>query len=216
MNKIISLALLLFLLTGSVFASGTARKQEIKPAIVVSAFGTTYEKTLKSILAIVEDVERSFPNVEVRLAFTSNIIRKIWHKRNNDAAYKKAHPKVPAQLYTVKNVLGGAMADLQNEGYRHIVVQSTHVVAGEEYQDMEAFLNGLNSIKTLQLKHQPFIAIGVGKPLTGAFDHSEQIKTLAKSLKEDAIQAKKNMVGGHLFIWGGMVIHAWLRDHTMN
>jgi len=185
----ISLVLVLLLLTGVVFASGDSKMKEEKSAIVVTAFGTTYDSTLKSILSIVEDVEKAYPDTPVRLAFTSNIIRKIWNKRDTDEAYKKAHPNVPAQLYKVKNVLG-VVADLQNEGYRNIVVQSTHVANGEEFHDLMAYVRGLQSIRTFKRKFQPFNAIGLGKPLTGTISHAEYVETLAKALSDDVERAK--------------------------
>ena len=163
---------------------------EEKTAIVVTAFGTTYEATLKSILAIEEDVKKAYPKAEVRLAFTSNIIRKIWNKRAKDSDYKREHPKVPAELYSIKNVLG-VVGDLQNEGYRNIVVQSTHVANGEEYHDLSSYVRGLASIRTFRPKWQPFKAIMLGKPLTGTFDHIEDVEDVAKALKSDVEEAKK-------------------------
>jgi len=193
------LMIVLLLTTGAVFASGGSKMEKPKPAIVVTAFGTTYETTLKSILSIVKDVEKTYPDVPVKLAFTSNIIRKIWHKRNLDENYKKEHPNVPAQLYTVKNVLG-ALADLQNEGHKHIVILSTHVANGEEYHDMMAYARGLQSIRTFKHKFQPFHAIALSKPLTGTISHAENVATLAKALKDDVEAAKKN--GGALVYMG--------------
>ncbi|ADD66969.1 Sirohydrochlorin cobaltochelatase [Denitrovibrio acetiphilus DSM 12809] len=188
--RILSLVVLTLLLSGVVYASGDGHMKEEKSAIVITAFGTSYESTLNSILAIVKDTEKEFPQTPVRLAFTSNIIRKIWNQRDMDEDYKKEHPEVPAQLYKVKNVLG-AVADLQNEGYRNIVVQSTHVANGEEFQDLESYVNGLRSIHTIKEKFQPFNAIALGKPLTGTTSHAEDVEILAKTLGDDIKQAEK-------------------------
>lgn len=187
--KISSLVLVLVLLfSGVVFASEDFKMGD-KTAIVITAFGTTYEKTLKSIMAIKEDAEKAYPKAEVRLAFTSNIIRKIWNKRANDEEYKKEHPNVSSELYHVKNILG-VIGDLQNEGYRNIVVQSTHVANGEEYHDLSSYIRGLNSIRTFKARFAPFNALVLGKPLTGTIEHHEQVEALAKALAGDIKSAK--------------------------
>ena len=187
--KISSLILVLVLLLTGVSYASEGFKMGDKTAIVITAFGTTYEKTLNSILAIKADAEKAFPETEVRLAFTSNIIRKIWNKRAGDAEYKKEHPSIPAELYNVKNVLG-VIGDLQNEGYRSIVVQSTHVANGEEFHDLMSYVRGLQSIRTFKAKFAPFKALALGKPLTGTIEHTEYVDTLAKALADDIKSAK--------------------------
>lgn len=189
MRVLVSLFFTMLLLTGAVCASGGDKMKEEKTAIVVSAFGTSYESTLKSILAIAGDVQKEFPETPVRLAFTSNIIRKIWHKRASDEEYRAAHTDVPEQLYSVKNVLG-AMADLQNDGYRQIIVQSTHVVNGEEFQDMTAYVKGLESIETIKERFRPFTKLAVGRPLTGIHGHASDVEALARALSDDVAAAK--------------------------
>lgn len=163
-------------------------------AIVIAAFGTTYDNSLKSILLIKQDVEKQYPETEVRLAFTSNIIRKIWHERANDEEYKKSRPEVPAQLYSVKNVLG-TLADLQNEGYKNIAVQPTLIMAGEEYADLQSYVGGLMSINTIKKRWKPFDKIAVGRPLTGAYgsenEYMHDIEELADALADDVQLAKK-------------------------
>jgi len=183
MRKMLMVSLAVLLLTSSLFAS-EAEMEKSKSAVVIAAFGTSYESTIKSLLAISEDIQSAAPETEVRLAFTSNIIRKIWHKRSKDAQYKAEHPEVPAYLYDVKNVLG-TMADLQNDGYRDIVVQPTHLVNGEEYHDLMAYVRGLAGIRTLKPKWRPFNKVGLGKPLTGTYDHHGELETFAKALEKD-------------------------------
>ena len=48
-----------------------------KKAIVLAGFGTSYPSALVAITNIQGKVQKAFPGVEVRLAFTSNIIRNI-------------------------------------------------------------------------------------------------------------------------------------------
>jgi sirohydrochlorin cobaltochelatase len=175
--------------TGAVQASGGEKVMEEKSAIVIASFGTTYETTLEPILALVRETQLKYPGTPVRLAFTSNVIRRIWNERAADTAYRRAHPQIPEMLYGIKNVLG-VMADLQNLGYRNIVVQPTLITDGEEFADMTAYVDALASIKTLKPRLQPFVAVGIGKPLTGAYSHAEHLEVLAKVLESDIKQAK--------------------------
>lgn len=164
-----------------------------KTAIVVASFGTSYPSAVNSLLAIVQDIETAYPNTPVQLAFTSNIIRNKWHKRATDNDYRHAHPEVPEYFYRIKNVLG-TLADFQDRGYKTIVVQPTHLSPGEEYLDLQAYINGLNSIKTTREKWQPFKKIALGRPLMGtwgpAFPYHEDIEKLAHALKDDVSAAQ--------------------------
>jgi len=84
------------------FAMG---KGENKRAIVLASFGTSYLTALNSITTIEEDVKKSFPGVTVKVAFTSNIIRKIWHKRRLDSKFMSEYGKKYSEFLNVKGVL---------------------------------------------------------------------------------------------------------------
>jgi sirohydrochlorin cobaltochelatase len=173
------------------FAMG---KEENKKAIVLANFGTSYLSALKAITTIQKEVEKAFPDVKVQMAFTSNIIRKIWHKRQNDKAFLKDHPDVPKEYLYVKGPLA-TIADLQDEGYRTIVVQPTHIFAGEEYADLSSYVRGLNSITTIKEKYRPFKKLVIGRPALGGYgdvhDYHKDMETAAKVLKDDVARAKK-------------------------
>ncbi len=90
-------------------------------AVLVVSFGTTHLDTLKkNISAIEQAIGEAFPNSTIRRAFTSSVIlRKLQteeHLRIDD---------VPQ-----------ALARLEAEGYRHVVIQPTHVIRGEEYHKL--------------------------------------------------------------------------------
>ncbi|MGE4319023.1 MAG: sirohydrochlorin cobaltochelatase [Deferribacterales bacterium] len=186
---ILSAVVMLFTVFG-VFASENSMEKQ-KTAVVIAAFGTTYDSALSSLLSISHELEKNTGDIPVRMAFTSNIIRKIWHSRKNDTEYRNSHKEVPEYLYDVKNVLG-TLADLQNEGYKTVVVQPTYIYAGEEYADLLAYTDALNGIKTLKDKWKPFTAIAVGKPVTGAYEYKEDLNRFAEVLKADVDLARKN------------------------
>ncbi|MEI6859149.1 MAG: sirohydrochlorin cobaltochelatase [Shewanella sp.] len=179
----------------SVAMAADVIQQEEKSAIVLAAFGTTYSSAVDSLIGIKDEVEKAYPNTPVKFAFTSNIIRKKWHLRQDDEAYQQKHPEVPQDFYYVKNVLG-TMADLQNDGYKNIVVQTTLLTHGEEFIDLIAYVDALASIETVKAKYKPFNKIAIGRPLMGtwgkAYEYHHDMEKLTHALAEDINLAKKN------------------------
>ncbi|WP_319542732.1 sirohydrochlorin cobaltochelatase [uncultured Pseudodesulfovibrio sp.] len=174
--------------------AGSHEKGPVKDAIVLAAFGTSYPEALKSILNIRSKVEKAYPGVPVKLAFTSSIIRDIWHERQNDTAWQKENTGVPADILGVKGPLA-TIADLQDEGYKSIAVQSLHVFAGEEFSDLTQTMIGLRSIRALKAKSTPFKSLRLGRPALGmpgdVYPYTEDIAIAAKALKADVDAAKK-------------------------
>ena len=195
MNKIslASVITIVALLLGSM--SFAMERQQNKKAIVIACFGTTYPSALVSITNIQNEIKKAFPGVEVKLAFTSNIIRNVWHKRQGDKKFFSQHKNIPKEIVYVKGPLA-TIADLQDEGYRTIIVQPTHIYAGEEYADLESYINGLNAIKTIKPKYRPFKKLVLGRPLLGKpgprYDYHEDFIPAAKALAPDIELARKN------------------------
>jgi sirohydrochlorin cobaltochelatase len=165
-----------------------------KKAIVLASFGTSYPSALTAITNIRDEVQKAFPKVKVKLAFTSNIIRKIWHDRQNDKAFVKEHKDIPEDILLIKGPLA-TIADLQDQGYTTIIVQPTHIYYGEEYMDLTSYITGLNSIKTIKPKFMPFKKLMIGRPLLGkagaSHDYHEDLIIAAKALASDVSLAKK-------------------------
>jgi sirohydrochlorin cobaltochelatase len=166
-----------------------------KKAIVLAGFGTSYPSALLNITNIQKAVQKAFPNIKVRIAFTSNIIRKIWHKRQHDTRFLAANRDIPKEILYVKGPLA-TIAELQDAGYRTIIVQPTHLYCGEEFLDLCSYVRGLNSIKTIKKKYSPFIKLVIGRPALGMFgpthDYHEDMKVAAKTLAKDVMLAEKN------------------------
>lgn len=116
----------------------------MKKAILAVSFGTSYPDTLRKTIAATEQaLAEAFLGWEVRRAFTSGmIIRKLKERDGVE----------------IENV-SQAMDRLEQEGYTHVAVQSTHVMHGEEYEKM------LSQLEPYRLRMQ----ISVGMPLL----HSE-------------------------------------------
>ena len=162
-------------------------------AIVIAAFGTTVPSALPGIMHIRERMQKRFPGTEIRIAFTSNMIRKIWHKRQHDEAFKRENPSIPQDIFSIKGPLA-TIADLQDEGFATILVQPGHISLGEEYLDLVSYVNGLNSISTIKDKNRPFLRLVVSRPALGTMGpkhpYLDDIKLVAKSLAGDIQKAK--------------------------
>lgn len=175
-------------------AGETQKKKEQKSALVLAMFGTSVEAALKSLINIRNRMIKKYPNTPVKIAFTSNIIRKIWDKRSKDPAYVKAHPEIPKEILDVQTPLA-TVANLQDNGYDNIVVQPTLIAPAEEYLDLCACMNALNDIKTIKAKFKPFNKIVVGRPALGtfgtAYSYQKDIEAVAKTLVADAKLAEK-------------------------
>ena len=175
--------------------AGEHKEKEHKTAVVLAMFGTTVEPALNGLLNIKAEIEKAYPKTEVQLAFTSNIIRKIWQKRAQDSAYAKAHPEVPAAILHVRGPLA-TIANLQDQGFDNIIVQPTHISLGEEYLDLTAYVEALASIETIKPRFKPFHTLVISRPALGTFGkkhpYSEDIIKVAKTLAEDAKLAQEH------------------------
>ncbi|MDR2368076.1 MAG: sirohydrochlorin cobaltochelatase [Deltaproteobacteria bacterium] len=200
----LNLAMLSFLLIAAQLALGLIgdkaqayERTPQKPAIVLAAFGTTEVGALPSILNIRDKVAAAFPGHDVHLAFTSNIIRGIWRERAGDAAFKKANPSIPQEIYDIRNALS-VLASIQEEGARLVLVQSLHVTDGEEYGDLEKLVAALSKYDTFKPVLKPFPWMGVGEPALGLGDgepaHIERAVAALKPLADDAKSAGAALV----------------------
>lgn len=189
----IILSLLCFFLIHSV-AWGQEKNTQQTQAVVIAAFGTTVPEALPGILNIRERIQKQYPHTEIRIAFTSNIIRGIWHKRQHDPEYVKKNPAVPQEILAIQGPLA-TIANLQDEGFTTILVQPTHVSLGEEYLDLVSYVQGLNSIRTIKEKTRPFKKLVIGRPALGTMGdthpYPQDIELVARALSGDIDQAAK-------------------------
>jgi sirohydrochlorin cobaltochelatase len=177
-------------------ASAFERKPQ-KPSIVLAAFGTTDLGGLESIIHVKDRVALAFPGYDVHLAFTSNIIRDIWHERAADQKFRKDNPSVPEEIYNIKNALT-TLALIADDGARLILVQSLHITDGEEYTDLEKLIKALENYNTVKPVLKPFPWIGIGAPAFGTGDgQAKYIDRAVKALKplvDEAVAAGGNLV----------------------
>lgn len=123
------------------FLYSCAAFAESKSAILVVSFGTSMPEARKAIDNLVDSAKKEFPDYEVRLTFTSNIIRRKISKEFNE---------------NISNPVE-ALAKLNDEGFAEVFIMPTHIIPGEEYDEIknvyEAFkvLKGKYGFKKLKL-----------------------------------------------------------------
>ncbi len=101
-----------------------------KKGVLMVSFGTTVSSGQRAIDNLYSILKSSCPGVEVRLAYTSNIIRRKLAKEGVDID----SPMI-------------ALSKMRDEGFSDVVVVSTHIIPGEEYCDLQAVVEGFRSIE---------------------------------------------------------------------
>ena len=115
----------------------------MKKAILVVSFGTTYRDGMESSIESIENKIRvTFPDYEVRRAFTSRIIIRRLAVRDG------------LQIDNERE----ALQRLQDEGYQEVYIQPLHVVVGEEYDKVK-------KIVVHAAYNKSFQKISIGRPL---------------------------------------------------
>ena len=161
-------------------------------AIVLAAFGVGNPRALPGITMVLERVRESFAPTPVRLAFTSHQIRQLWRSRSARPLWVQEHPEAPAEVLSVRGPLA-TIADLHEEDYREIVVQSLHICAGEEYEDLRSCVRGLESIRAVKPRWTPFRRLALGRPALGQpgieFPYQDDLERAALALAPDLARA---------------------------
>lgn len=188
-------ALYLLVCSAGCFASGGMKKNSSgKNAIVIASFGSTYPAALKSITNISDAVSNAYPDTEVRVTFTSSIIRSVWKKRQANPQ-KWIEQGVPEEILYVKNVIA-TIGDLLEDGYSNIIVQPTHMFFMEQSHDLQQYVNGLASIHTMKAKYKPIKNIIMGRPALGMpgdkYSYHDDVDAVVKTLAGDAKMAKEH------------------------
>jgi sirohydrochlorin cobaltochelatase len=188
--------ILFFVLSRPILATDTPKKQSKsgKTAIILASFGTTVPSAVASIINIQQKVQAAFPEVPVRVTFTSNIIRKVWKKRQAEAR-KWLDQGIPPEILYVKNIIS-TFGDLREEGYRDIVVQPTHMFFMEQSHDLAQYVEAMRSIQTIKERWRPFNNIALGRPALGTignqYEYRQDIEKALKTLAPDVELARKN------------------------
>lgn len=134
-----------------------------KKAILVVSFGTSYPETReKTIGAIERDIAAAFPDWEIRRAFTSGMILKKLRERDK----------------LVIDTVQEALERLESDGFDTVVCQPTHILNGEEYDDIVAIAREFQG---------RFRALRIGAPLLSATaDYTRLARIIGGQFKPEA------------------------------
>ena len=142
-----------------------------KAAILVVHFGTTHDDPRALTIDVINaKMKEAFPGIEVREAWTSRIILRTLKERG-------VGRQNPTQ----------ALIQLHEQGYTHILIQSTNIIEGTEMKELRREVEGLS----LNFKD-----IRVGNPLLYA---PEDYEVVVKAVTEAMNQANK---GGQKLLVG--------------
>ncbi|MEG6504752.1 sirohydrochlorin cobaltochelatase [Nitratidesulfovibrio sp. 1201_IL3209] len=130
-----------------------------KDGILLVAFGTTVEEARPALDNIERLVRAAHPGAEIRWAWSARKARASLISEGKPAAS-------PQQ----------ALADMAEEGFTHVAVQSFHTITGEEFHGL------LATAKAMEGLPKGLTRIAVGLPLLASTDDAESLAVALKSL----------------------------------
>ena len=147
---------------------------ENKKAVLVVSFGTSYnESREKTIGSVEKKIKEAFPDYEQKRAFTSQIIIDKINTRDGEK---------------IDNVTE-AMQKLIDEGFGTVVIQPTHVMNGEEYDEMKELTAPFED---------KFVSIKYGQPLlTSSDDYEKLVNAIVKETPQIADKTNAVVFMGH-------------------
>jgi len=113
-------SLLVFLTAAGCFAGTHAKSLPVKKGILLVAFGTSVPEARKAYDNIERVVKAAFPDIPVRWAYTSSMIR--------SKLAKQGQPLDSMEM---------ALARMMDERFTHVAVQSLHMIAGWEFHELQ-------------------------------------------------------------------------------
>ncbi|MGD9331311.1 MAG: sirohydrochlorin cobaltochelatase [Desulfobacterales bacterium] len=114
-----ALMMVLFLTTVAMASGGHGAKHDKKVGILLVAFGSSEDSAQVSFENIDRKVKKAYPDIPVRWAYTSHIIRDKLAKQGK----MLDSPEV-------------ALAKMRDEKFTHVAVASLHTIGGSEYHDL--------------------------------------------------------------------------------
>ena len=173
--------LLLAGISGLLFASAAfafpqdASEVNIKKGILLVAFGSSMPQGEAAITAVRDVVSAANPGIEVRTAYTSRIIMR---KLARTQARFIDEPAI-------------ALAKMAYEGFTDVAVLSTHIIPGEEYDDLAAVVEGFKMMSESAPK-AGFRFLGLSSPLFSNEADFERVAdvladTYAKEVDDGAV-----------------------------
>lgn len=174
-RRIVAVAVFsVLIMLAATFAAASGGKhgteKEMKKGILLVAFGTSVPEAQNAFSQIEKRAKEAFPDVDLRWAYTSKIIRDKLRKKGTQLD----SPEV-------------ALAKMMEDGYTHVLVASFHTIPGEEFHYLHWNAHVFDTMK------EGIRRIVISRPLLASRDDHEKVakalmKTVPKERKpEDAI-----------------------------
>ncbi|MCX5874319.1 MAG: sirohydrochlorin cobaltochelatase [Deltaproteobacteria bacterium] len=156
MRKIVKSMLLVCL--GMLFCSSVVAYQhretvEKKTGIMLVAFGTTIPEANKAFVDLENEVKKTFPDIEIKWAFTSKIVQR---------KLQKAGKQVDSPLV--------ALSKMIDDGYTDILIASFHTMPGEEFHKLCRDVQALSQASESEGRR-----FEVSKPLFSSTEEMDKI-----------------------------------------
>jgi sirohydrochlorin cobaltochelatase len=142
-----------------------------KMGIVLVSHGSLNSQAWETYEKIRSDYVKAFPGADVRLAFTSDSIRRMLSEKRG-IFFHNPHT---------------ALAELLNQGCRNVVVQSLHVVPGREFQQMVSSVHVPENVR----ENSCFGNLEIGTPLLSSL---QDCMSVSKALRPEFQSSK---IEGH-------------------
>lgn len=139
-----------FICVGTGLAGHHGGQKDMKVGILLVAFGSSIESAQVSFENIDKKVKMAYPDIDVKWAYTSHVIRKKLAGQGKDLD----SPEV-------------ALAKMVDEGYTHVAVQSLHTIGGFEYHDLQKVVGAFKMMGG-------FERIALGYPLLSTQEDMER------------------------------------------
>lgn len=156
--------------------AGHGEVESPKKGILLVAFGTSVPEARVSLENIGEEVAKAFPDTEIRWAYSAAIIRNKIKRTENMI--------VPSPAT--------ALAQMGDEGFTHVAVQSLHTIPGQEFSDLTKTAKAFDGIPK-SISH-----ISIGTPLlTSPHDLAAMAKVLPATVPADRKKNEAVIFMGH-------------------
>lgn len=156
-------------------AAGHGDERSMKKGILLVAFGTSIPAAQVAFDHIDRKVKGAFPDIPVRWAYTSHMIRKKLAKQG--------------KLLDSPEV---ALAKMMDEGFTHVAVQSLHTIGGEEFHDLRRNAHAFSDMAG------GFDRIIVGYPLLATEQDMERVtEAIITNLPKERKKGDAVLLMGH-------------------
>ncbi len=146
----------------------------VKKGILLAAFGSGTLQGQRALALFGAEVERRFPGVPVRWAFTSALLRsRLARERKKADSARKALEKMLL------------------EGFSHIAVQSLHAIPGEEWDQLREEIQQARNVR-------PEARVEIGAPLLASdADTNAAAQAIIRHLPEERRAGEPCILMGH-------------------